>query len=230
MRPGDATRHLTPESLRAALNVNPEDGAMWMHLGELLHRLQDFGEARDALETASMLVPLSVDAQLALADCYCRLGDRDLAVFLYDAITANSSLAGEVLARVASALGSMNEHERALSVCRTLTSREPDCHEAYFGQAFYLRKLGAPFPDVEPLLLKAFELSPSMPLYRITLAALYAFLGRRQEAYDLLVDVEPSAVGCRCCITRVMSILSLHGDRVSLGHWAKQLNEVGKLQ
>jgi len=59
---------------------------------------------------------------------------------------------------------------------------------------------------------RADELAPSLPLYQITLSSLLAHAGRWDEAHELMEDINPRAVGCRCCLRRMMSIFIHAGD------------------
>jgi hypothetical protein len=43
-------------------------------------------------------------------------------------------------------------------------------------------------------------------LYRVTLAVLLDHTGRRDEACDLLREIDPSTVHCRSCLQRAMAI------------------------
>ena len=57
----------------------PSEGVIWQSLGLASHASGDTTSAREALETASSLIPLSNSAQMALADVYIQNGQRSLA-------------------------------------------------------------------------------------------------------------------------------------------------------
>jgi len=190
-----------------AVQGDPEDGNLWQFLGLIRHRLGDLTRARSALEVASALVPLEPSARRALADCYARTGHAELAGDLYRALAVDARCPTDLLPAVASGLGGLGRHEDALKACRELIRRDPSCHEGHFGVAFYLRRLGMPPEAALPSVATAFELAPDLLLYRISLAALLDHVGRRDEAHDLLRDVDPGAVQCRCCLRRMATIL-----------------------
>ena len=66
--------------------------------------------------------------------------------------------------------------------------------------AFYLRRLGRPAEAVLPVVARAHELAPDAPLYRITLATLLDHVGRRDEAREILRDLDLDDDSCRGCL------------------------------
>ncbi|WP_422925688.1 tetratricopeptide repeat protein [Singulisphaera sp. PoT] len=189
-----------------------DDGHLWQLLGLLRHRARDMEGAREALETSSMLVPLEPAARCALADCYARTGYRELAVDIYNDLAADMMCPLELLGAVASGLGSLGQNEYALEVCRTLVRREPNSPEGHFGIAFYLRRMGASIAVALPAASKAQELAPHVPLYTVALASMFSHLGRNDEARELLRDLDPKSVTCRCCLQRMSAILHRGGE------------------
>ena len=81
--------------------------------------------------------------------------------------------------------------------CRALARRDPKRHEAYFGMAYCLRRLGHPAESILPVMARAYELAPTSTVYRAVLASLLDRLGRREDADDLLRDLPPGASTCR---------------------------------
>jgi len=197
--------------VEGVVQQHQDDGYVWQLLGLLRHRTRDMKGAQGALETSSLLVPLKPSARCALADCYARTGHQDLAVDLYNDLAADARCPTELLGTIASGLGALGQHEFALEVCRTLVRREPDCPEGHFGIAYYLRRLGASIAVALPSATRAQELAPQDPLYTVALASMFAHLGRHEEARDLLRDLDPTTVTCRCCLQRMSAIL-LHGS------------------
>jgi Flp pilus assembly protein TadD len=206
-----------------AIEGSPDDGRLWEVRGRIRLRRGDVPGACSALETASLLVPLGPPARVALAECYARTGHRDLAIELYLGLVRDGRCPTELLPSVAAGLGGLGENAAALDVCRELLRRDPSAHEASFGVAFYRRRLGEPPVAVFDDVARAHELDPANTLYRVTLASLLDLLGRREEACDLLRDLDPNAVRCRCCLRRMMGILASSGprpagDHAELGH------------
>jgi tetratricopeptide (TPR) repeat protein len=200
------------ELAERALRKFPDEGALWQLDGLVRRDQGDFDGARSALETASLLVPLNPDSECALAQCYAKAGQTGLARDLYRHLAQSGRSPTPLLPAIASGLGSVGDNESALEVCRELSRREPTHHEAFFGMAFYMRKLRYPVAMVMPVVTRAHELAPRSIPYRVLLASLLASIGEYQQASDLLRDIPPDSVHCRCCLRRMMTIFHLAGE------------------
>jgi len=190
----------------------PDDGRLWQFLGLLRHRQGDYAGACDALETASLLVPIEPASRCALADCHARAGRDGLAGDLYRQLGRDERCPTSLLPAVAAGLGNLGQNEAALAACRKIVRRDPEHHHAHFGIAFYLRRLGRPAPAILAAVARAHELAPQVVLYRMTLAVLLDQAGRRDEACDLLRSLDPSTIACRRCLHRAMAIFQDAGD------------------
>ncbi|WZO99839.1 hypothetical protein EP7_001453 [Isosphaeraceae bacterium EP7] len=195
-----------------AVEAEPDNGELWEMRGLLRQRSGDHAGACEALEMASMLVPMGHAPQCALADCYAKTGKTDLAHDMYQHLAGDPRCPTFLLPAVASGLGTLGDLTGALGVCQTWSDREPSCHEALFGTAYYMRRLGASPADVIPVMERSHELAPDRAVYRIVLASLYGRLERWDDAYDLLRDIPTGEVSCTCCIRRVMAIFWRSGD------------------
>ena len=195
-----------------ALHKFSDDGALWQLDGLVRRDRGDFDGARRALEMASVLIPLNPGAQCALAECYARARQPELAHDLYRYLAKSGRSPTALLSAIASGLGSVGDNESALEVCRELSRREPTQHEAFFGIAFYMRRLAYPVEMVIPVATRAHELAPQFIPYRVLLASLLASIGEYKEASDLLRDIPPDSVRCRCCLRRMMTIFRLAGE------------------
>jgi Flp pilus assembly protein TadD len=211
-----------------AVRSYPDDGRLWQLHGLLLHRMSEFVRGCSALETAGLLVPLEPSSRCALADCYARTGHAELARDLYRGLSGDARCPTELLTAVASGLGGLGDHETALETCLELIRRDPEHHQAYFGVAFYLRRLGRPARGVLPAIQRAHELAPESPLYRITLAAILDHIGRREEAYELLRVVDPAVVQCGCCLHRMLVLFRNAGDLPRSVACRKQIDRAGR--
>jgi tetratricopeptide (TPR) repeat protein len=196
----------------SALAVEDENGSLWRFVGLLRHQAGDFAGACDALETAQLLVPLDPATNCALAECLARTGCRGLASEIYRTLATSDRTPERLLPAVAAGLGYLGEYTTALEVCIDLTRRQPEFPEAHFGVAFYLRRLGKTPSAALPFIARAHELAPDVALYRISLATLLDHSGRREEAYDLLRDVDLDSVSCQCCLRRMTTIFLAAGD------------------
>ena len=200
------------EQVARLLRENPEDGHAWQSAGLLRHRMGDSEGGRDALETAGLLIPLSPMARLALAECLARTGHSELAGNLYRDLATDGGCPDALLPAVAAGLGQIGEYGAALGACIELVRRSPGLAEAHFGVAFYLRRLGRPVDVVLPVVARAHELAPDVPLYRISLATLLDHVGRRDEAREILRDLDLDAVSCRGCLRRMSTIFREGGE------------------
>ncbi len=198
--------------LEAGLKVSPEAGMLWQALGLLRRRRGDFPGALDALEQALALIPLSPAARCALADCYAVEESGSLALELYRTLLNDPSCPTALLPALASGLGNLRDDTRALEACRLLVLREPGRHEAHFGIAFYLRRLGHSPEDLIFPAQRALELAPHCVTYRVLLGSLLARVGRLQEASDVFRPIPPGALSCSGCLRRMMEVFRLTGD------------------
>jgi Flp pilus assembly protein TadD len=205
---------------------DPEDGRLWQLLGLLRHRRGDYPAACAALETAGLLVPLDPASRYALAECHARAGRKGLAGDLYRQLGRDQRCPTTLLPAVAAGLGSLGQNEAALAACRKIARRDPEHHHAHFGIAFYLRRLGRPVQAIFTAVSRAYELAPQVVLYRVTLAVLLDHTGRRDEACDLLRDLDPGAVHCRSCLQRAMAIFQEAGDWHSFEAFRARTDEV----
>jgi len=195
-----------------ALAVEEDNGSLWRFVGLMRHRAGDFVGARDALETAQALIPFEPTTCCILAESLARTGHPVPALAVYQALAADEGCPEKLLPAIAAGLGYLGEYAEALEVCLKLIHRLPDHAEAHFGAAFYLRRLGRPAESALPYVTRAHELAPEVELYRISLATLLDHSGRRDEAYELLRDIDLDGVSCRCCLRRMTTIFLAVGD------------------
>ena len=71
--------------LRQAVQENPNDGALWFHLGVSCAELNEFDEAIAALERARALAPRQADTYFDLGLVYWRKGNVNKAIEFYRA-------------------------------------------------------------------------------------------------------------------------------------------------
>jgi Flp pilus assembly protein TadD len=206
------------ELLERATRESPDDGRLWQSIGIFRHRSGDFARAGQALETAGLLVPLDPPARCALAECFARTGHPGLAGDLYRDLASDPRCPDGLLPEVAAGLGYLGLYGAALATCQELVRRSPELPEAHFGEAFYLRRLGRTAEAILPIVARAYELAPEVPLYRISLATLLDHVGCRDEARELIRDLDLDTVSCRGCLRRMTTIFLAAGqDRRSEG-------------
>jgi tetratricopeptide (TPR) repeat protein len=212
------------DAARAGLGHRPEDGRLWQVLGVALWANKDAGLALDVLETATTLAPLRPVARRALADCYVQAGKKELAVLVYRHLIDAGDCPSALLPGVAAALNSLGEYLLALTACRTLADREPEHHQAFFGIAYYLSRLGAPPCAVVAPLAMAMDLAPGVLHYRLNLAFAWADLGNFVKARDLLTPVAVEEVRSPCWLLRMRNIFERAGEH------QKALDCLGRLR
>ena len=196
---------------REAIEESPDNGRLWELYGTARCRLQDFEVACEALETASVLVPLHPLAQYALAACHAHANRTELACLIYEHL-GESVTETRLLSLVAVRLGALNEHSAALKVCRRIVDLDPRHHQAIFGIAYYLYRLGFSSRTVIPHLEMALALSPDILSYRLNLAFALFENGCDRRAHELLRPVAVEDVSSPCCLQRMRQVFDRVGD------------------
>jgi len=198
--------------LRTALLRFPDDGRFIQLQGLLWHAQRRYKSACRAFEIASLLVPLSHAAQLALADVYRRCGKNDDAKTILTFLVSRSDLPAILLPGLTAALGLIGEYQQALEVCRDASQRDPEQDQALYAMAYYMNKLDYPLECVVPLLRRAISLAPDSRLYRISLAVLCARSGNLEEAYGLFTPLDPAEMNCQTCVRFMARVFDHAGD------------------
>lgn len=197
------------DTCSAVLATLPDEGRFWMLRGLALHGQANPGEACSALETASVLAPLSSEAQYALADCYARLGRSLPALAICEHLISRDELPVHLLPLVARLSASLGDFEGALQACRRAGERDPWADGAFFGAAHYMSRLKYPPRLVLAVLGKAFALRPDHTPYRLAMARLLDTLGRPGEAFAMLQVLPVDAfteLTCRACVERLINL------------------------
>lgn len=204
----------------------PEDGRLWQALGIALRRLRHWGRAMEALETASVLVPLHPVARCALADAYLAVGKPGLARDIYLYLVQSIPLPTAVLASLAAGLGKVGDDQRALEVCRELVSREPGNHAARFGVGYYMSRLGHEPEAILPHLEHACQLAPNNASYRANLALVQLALGDSENAVETIRNVSPNLLGCFPMIEKLAAALESRMEWRLAAAWRGRLAEL----
>jgi tetratricopeptide (TPR) repeat protein len=217
------------ELCRDALRDRPDDGDLWQLCGAACWELGLVEDAREALETASCLKPLSPLAQCALAELYTQTNQVESARAICANLAGRDDCPVPLMPRVAKGLGRLGEYGLALGVCERLVALRPGHHPALFGVAFYKSALGAPPEEILPYVSAAHELAPTVCSYRVSLASVLAMLGRCDEAYEVARDVPAEAVRCPSCVRRLVPVFRRRKDRDRAVSWARWLGRLGRL-
>ena len=200
------------ELVIAALEQFPEDGGLLQLQGMIWHAMRRYASARQAFELASLLVPLSLAAQLTLADTYRRCQQRSAAQTILSYLATRNDVPTSLLPPLTAGLGAIGEYQLALETCREASRREPDSDEALFGMAYYMNKLDYPVECVLPLLRTAVSLDPACRMYRMGLATTCVRARLWNEAYDLFCEVSPEQVKCASCLNVMIRVFDRIGD------------------
>lgn len=204
----------------------PWDGRLWELLGLARKKLRDTEGARRCLETANSLVPLSVAAQCALADCYLSEGHKDAARVILTHVASSTHCPTQNLAELAAGLGRVGEFELALKSCRVASEREPDRDEPLYGMAYYMRRLRYPTEMIAAVVAQAHWLDPASMIYRLALATLYVELNRPNDAHLLVRGVCVDHLKCRNCLTKLERLFERVGNEEQRELCAARLQEL----
>jgi thioredoxin-like negative regulator of GroEL len=211
----------------AVLAVHPEYGPGWCLKGEIRRRLSDAEGCIQALEAASLQMELPAEMQLHLAECYASAGRSDLAKWLMRDVPAKADATDCIVLKTACALGRLGASDEALDLCRDVFERSPDRHEAAFGVAYYMNRVGKESSDVLPYLRAAYDLDPRNTMYRVSLALCLNSLGRTEAAYAVVADLDLARVEWPHCLTRLMEIFAGAGDQSRYLDCQARLRQLG---
>lgn len=198
--------------LHEHLELNPDAGEAWQHLGILASDHEDGQVAIGALERASCLIPLSITGQLVLARCYDRASFRESAKAIYLHLATLDLLEDQLLKPVAEGLGRHGEYQMALAICRQAAKRMPDNPEPLLGIVHYMRRLRIPPERILPTLFQAYRLAPEDRDCRITLAWLLHETGQSAAGARLLEQLDCDEFNCIRCLTLMQHIHETVGN------------------
>ncbi|MEN1678633.1 MAG: tetratricopeptide repeat protein [Planctomycetota bacterium] len=198
--------------LTESLRVDPDAGRLWELRGQAHLALGETVEAVSCLEHATCLVPLSIEARMALGRSYELTGRKELACQVFLTLVKVERIPFGVLEPLARALGRLGQLRAALRLCFDASERDPESPAPLLGIAFYQRRLGYPPEKLLCSLLQAFHLQPDDFDIRLTLARTLHQCRRSEEAASLLsvVDIETSM--CPSCLAAMQRIFEAAGD------------------
>lgn len=207
--------HQTVLITDAALKKYPDEGRIW-ELKGLAHRaLGEAKPAMQALETATLLVPLRPAARCALADCYAYAGHGRLAHDMYLALADDSQTPPELWLPIATGFDFVGAPALALSVCRWAIQWDPDSPQAWHDFGCYLGRCGYAPRLVLNCARRAVSLDPKTGRWRIGLVSLLYQAGHADEAHAAarkLTDLQIADAICPCCLLRVAEVFDAYGD------------------
>lgn len=193
-----------------AIRADADDGRAWELLGLVFHDAGQYLEAADALERASLLLPVRDEARVALAACYGALRRRRLATELYLELMLRGQLDLALMLQVAAGLDAVDEPGLAMEACRRAADLDRDSAQLYYDMGFYAARAGKPARITEALTRRAIDLDPGHLPFRLGLISLLVRVGRSDEAACEARELSESqldAIDCPCCRERVIALL-----------------------
>lgn len=211
---------------RRELEIDPENGRIRELLGIILGQTQRLVEAREQLEWASCLVPLSPEAQLMLADCYISESQIDLGLQMLMHLSERRDAAVETL-RLAAKAADACDHPWIAREIGTRTVRRFNDPQMWYDLGYYCVRMGSPFQHAEAHARRAIDLDPHNVEYRIGLSALLMKHDRLSDAYDLVRAFgarEIDRVCCESCLRTVLSVFESANDSLRASLCQKRLD------
>ncbi|OWK45060.1 tetratricopeptide repeat protein [Fimbriiglobus ruber] len=197
---------------RRGVGDHPDDGRLWERLGVAAWACGDFPTAVHALETAEFLVPLRPLARLALTDAYLARGEVRSARRVLRTLDGAPDVGGDLIPHVAGRLFRAGAHTQAARIWRGLLRQNPGYAEGHYRYALCLWALNAEPEDLFIPLHEAVRLAPDVPTYALTLANVWVGVGSPRDAARILAGVDPVAVVCTGCLTRMTTVFRNAGD------------------
>ncbi|MEN1681421.1 MAG: hypothetical protein AAGJ46_17710 [Planctomycetota bacterium] len=169
-----------------AISRTPERASLWVLRSIIRHGRGEWSAALADAEMALTLAPLPVGGQLVLADCYSRLGHRELAIAGFLRVVERSALPSPVYARLYSGFRRCGRVDLALRACQAAVEASPADSAAYFAAAHCMASLHYSAASIARMLRQAVAISPSNRHYRISLAIHLVRDGKLAEAHHQL--------------------------------------------
>jgi Flp pilus assembly protein TadD len=212
---------------RLALSSSPDDGRVRELLGQILSRTKRPIEAREQLEIASCLVPLSPNGQLLLAECYLGEGHLQLALDMLSHLSRRDDADVLVLRSAAEAADSCDHPWIAREIAIRAARRFSDA-QLWYELGYYCVRMGCPVRHAEGHARKAIELDPENVEYRIGLCSLLAKNDRLSDAFELVRRFgknEVDRVCCESCLRTLLTVYELSNDSLRASLCQTRLDE-----
>ena len=217
----DADFSAAEDQCLACLQEDEDSGYAWELLGLIYHDRGEFLRATDALERASLLIRVRIEARIALAAAYGALQRKQLACELYLELVFGQQLDPGRMLHIAAGLEAIDEPRLAMEVCRRAERQveqiaDDGCVEAqiHYDMGFYAARAGFPPHISEALTRRAVELEPGNVHFRAGLVSLLIRLDRFEEAFDAVAALTAEKIreiNCVCCLERIGNLLRSFG-------------------
>ena len=210
-----------------AIPGNETNGRLTQLHGLTLYVNGNCDAALAEFESALLLSPLTSESFLALADLYIKRDQlEDAKVSLSILVENVDTVPPELFPRIAGLLGCVGETRKALFICYRVIDNDPDCDEAIFAAAHYMRKLGYAPKPVIGMMRRAVSLAPDNCTYRQSLATALTTSGDTQGAYTLFASLSSKDICCKKCLQLMMNVFEKFGDWERLRDCQERLLEI----
>ncbi|MBB74562.1 MAG: hypothetical protein CMJ75_08620 [Planctomycetaceae bacterium] len=204
-----------------------DNGAAWQLRGLAHFALGDYEQALQALEHASMLIPLSAVAQCRLAACYLFVRRAKVAAVIYLHLAELEMLSEELVECIADGLARVREDQAALNFCLDHLRQFRGNHRLLISVAEVTRRLGFDSDEVLPFAYQAHRLQPENVSYRILFVQLLVDAGRVREAGNALAAVELDRLQCVASLQRLRLLFKRIDDEAGVEHCQARLTQIG---
>ncbi|MFK7778601.1 MAG: hypothetical protein QM501_10905 [Gimesia sp.] len=162
-----------------------------------------------ALETANTLIPLSNQAQIALADCYFHTEKNELAREIFEYLLTKEGISSSLFAVVKNRIKHLANPEFTSSKTGSAIENPESAAEMHYSLAFYMGNTGYPENIVEQEIKRAIQLAPDHLEYRVGLAGFLCHRNRAREGYQFVAQLTLkyiSSLSCECCLQRLANV------------------------
>ena len=204
-----------------------DNGDAWQLRGLANYALGDHQQAVNALEHASLLIPLTALAQSRLAACYLFVRRPQLAAVIYQHLAKMEMLSEELVQCIADGLVKVRDYRTALSFCLEHLRQFRGNHRLLMNAADVTRRLGFDSEEILPFAYQAHRLQPENVSYLILFVQLLVDAGRLREAENALGTVELDRVQCVASLQRLRLLFQRMNDEAGTEHCQARLKQIG---
>lgn len=211
------------------LQEYPDEGRIWEFSGLICRELNCFQGALHAFETANTLIPLSVKAQIALADCYIHSEKQELALEIFKYLSQKNGIPLSLLALVKSRLLLLYKPEAKKCEVVSIIENSEISAEQHYNLAFYMGNTGYPVKIIEQEIKKAIQLAPDHLEYRVGLAGFLSQIDRAKDGYPYVAQLTLEYISeliCECCLKRLVNVFMAANDQQKVTSCLNRLREI----
>ncbi len=170
--------------------------------GMLAYIDEDYELSVELIERAMFELPMSISAQMTLANAKMKLRKfDDAAITLEFLVEQVGRVPCSMLADLTHAVSEIGRDDWAIETCLEASRRHPHDHEAIFAVGYYQWRLGIDLDVARTFMEQAVQMQPESSRYRILLSSLLVDLGDDECAYDQIKTVpleNLASINCDC--------------------------------